>query len=136
MVQMGLSGKLPVHNGMKAKGNTPIVTRKDVQAIKAVAFDLDGTLYPEYRMLFPTLSVALRHPKLLYYFSRVRKEIRLKSDNTNFRRTQAELLAKYLKTTTATGVTMTYDAINFRTVRRCGYKVVFPSLFFQREGLF
>ncbi len=45
--------------------------------IKAVAFDIDGTLYPEklfFRKCFPTV---LRSPLLFYAYYRTRKDIRL-----------------------------------------------------------
>jgi putative hydrolase of the HAD superfamily len=67
-----------------------------VNQLQAVTFDLDGTLYPEYRMLLPTLGLAASHPRLLYCFSRVRKEIRSMAPVEDFRRLQAELMAKHL----------------------------------------
>ncbi len=64
--------------------------------LKAITFDLDGTLYPEYRILLPSLGMAFRHPRLFYYFSRVRKEIRTIAPIRDFRAKQAELVASYL----------------------------------------
>jgi putative hydrolase of the HAD superfamily len=65
--------------------------------LKAIAFDLDGTLYPEYRILLPSLRIAFRYPRLVYYFNLVRKEIRSVDPRGDFRKTQAEILAKHLK---------------------------------------
>jgi putative hydrolase of the HAD superfamily len=64
--------------------------------LKAITFDLDGTLYPEYRILLPSLGMALRHPRLFYSFSRARKEIRSVAVIRDFRAAQAELVASHL----------------------------------------
>lgn len=44
--------------------------------IKAVGFDLDGTLYPAWWMYAVSADVGVRHPFLLHAFSRVRKLLR------------------------------------------------------------
>jgi putative hydrolase of the HAD superfamily len=72
------------------------LSKRERMELKAITFDLDGTLYPEHRILLPSLKLALRYPRLLYYFSRVRKEIRSVSPITDFRMKQAELVAGYL----------------------------------------
>ncbi|MBN2351866.1 MAG: HAD family hydrolase [Spirochaetales bacterium] len=64
--------------------------------LKAVTFDLDGTLYPEYRIIFPSLHVFARHARLIYYYSRVRREIRSINPIVDYRSKQAELVASYL----------------------------------------
>ncbi|RPJ03701.1 MAG: HAD family hydrolase [Spirochaetaceae bacterium] len=64
--------------------------------IKALAFDLDGTLYPEYRLIIPSLGLGLLHPRLVYHFSKVRNEIRSIRPIRDFKETQAVLLAKRL----------------------------------------
>jgi len=64
--------------------------------VKAVTFDLDGTLYPEYRILLPSLRVFARHARLIYYYSRVRREIRSINPIIDYRSKQAELVASYL----------------------------------------
>jgi len=69
--------------------------------IKALAFDLDGTLYPEYRLIIPSLGLAFLHPRLVYHFSEVRKEIRGIRPITDFKETQAILLGKRLGKTPA-----------------------------------
>lgn len=44
--------------------------------IKAVGFDLDGTLYPAWLMYAVSVDIGIRHPRLLRAFSRVRKLLR------------------------------------------------------------
>ncbi|MEM5948823.1 HAD family hydrolase [Spirochaetia bacterium 38H-sp] len=62
--------------------------------IKAVAFDLDGTLYPNYRMYLLSVGFAFRHPYLVYCFNEVRKEIRKVRPVDDFKTLQRDLLAK------------------------------------------
>ncbi|MBN1525271.1 MAG: HAD family hydrolase [Spirochaetales bacterium] len=62
--------------------------------LRALAFDLDGTLYPEYRLIFPSLGTIIRHPLFLYHFSEVRKEIRHLRPIDNYKDAQARLFAK------------------------------------------
>jgi len=68
-------------------------------AIKAVAFDLDGTFYPYSHMFSISLFLALCHPWFLFQFSRVRKEIRSIRPVDNFRELQAKLMAERLAIT-------------------------------------
>jgi len=68
-------------------------------AVKAIVFDLDGTFYPYSRMFSISLFLALWHPRFLFQFSRVRKEIRSIRPVDNFRELQAELLAERLTIT-------------------------------------
>ncbi|MDR1144292.1 MAG: HAD family hydrolase [Spirochaetaceae bacterium] len=49
------------------KGNLP--------GLKAVAFDLDGTLYPNYRLYCRVLLSVLAHPRFFYAFTRVRHRL-------------------------------------------------------------
>ncbi|MBN1649483.1 MAG: HAD family hydrolase [Spirochaetales bacterium] len=65
--------------------------------IRAVAFDIDGTLYPNYLMFLLTFPSFLKHPLLVYHFSKIRKEIRNTEYNVDFRTKQAELLAASMK---------------------------------------
>lgn len=44
--------------------------------IKAVGFDLDGTLYPAWLMYVVSADIGLRHPFLLHAFSTVRRALR------------------------------------------------------------
>lgn len=64
--------------------------------IKAVAFDIDGTLYPYYKMYFYSIPIFLKYPRFIYNFSIMRKNIRNLDKIDNFRKTQARLLAEKL----------------------------------------
>ena len=61
--------------------------------ISAVAFDLDGTLYPYSMMYRLSVPLFLRHPRFVYHFGRVRREIRDVARMTDLHATQAGLLA-------------------------------------------
>ncbi|ORC38248.1 hypothetical protein B4O97_00380 [Marispirochaeta aestuarii] len=63
---------------------------------RAIAFDIDGTLYPNYRMYLYSLIPALKHPILALNFGRVRKEIRKVRPVENFRHLQARMLADHM----------------------------------------
>lgn len=66
-------------------------------SIKAVVFDIDGTLYPNYQMYLCSIPAALGHPRLVYHFGKVRAEIRKQDYQGSFRDFQAELLGRHLK---------------------------------------
>jgi putative hydrolase of the HAD superfamily len=71
--------------------------------ISAVAFDLDGTLYPNYSLNIRLLPFLLRHFRLLLAFGRARDKIRLEqaqgrqSRGLDFYSRQAQLVAEQLK---------------------------------------
>lgn len=65
--------------------------------IKAVAFDVDGTLYPRMGMVLSVIPIFLRFPVFTINFNSVRKAIRKIRPIKNFRELQARLLAKKLK---------------------------------------
>ncbi|ADK82299.1 HAD family hydrolase [Sediminispirochaeta smaragdinae] len=62
--------------------------------IRAIAFDIDGTLYPNRRMYLHSLPSFLFHPMLVLRFGRVRKEIRKKAFDGGFRQAQARFLSR------------------------------------------
>ena len=62
--------------------------------IRGIGFDIDGTLYENAGMYICTIPSFLKHPRLMIHFGRARSEIRKIRPITNFRRTQAELVAK------------------------------------------
>jgi len=64
--------------------------------IQAVAFDVDGTLYPNDIMYRKSIMFALRHARLMMSYSRVRRTIRTIRPITDFRKLQAELLGREL----------------------------------------
>ncbi len=62
--------------------------------IQAVAFDIDGTLYPYSAMLLKPFLVAARHPRFFYHFARIRAALRRIRPIEDFHATQALLLAE------------------------------------------
>lgn len=62
--------------------------------IKAIAFDVDGTLYPNYQMYLCSLSSLISAPRLMYYFGKVRKEIRTMTYEGSLHEQQAKLLSQ------------------------------------------
>ncbi len=64
--------------------------------IDAVGFDLDGTLYSHARMSRLSLPLVVRNPRVIFHFSRVRREVRRLDRIDGFRATQARLLADRL----------------------------------------
>jgi len=69
--------------------------------IEGVAFDLDGTLYPNYRLNIKLLPFALKEWRLLIAFGKARDIIRKNYDNSaipqsGFYDHQAEITAKIL----------------------------------------
>ena len=65
--------------------------------IQAIAFDLDGTLYPNHKMYMSSMLFSFGRFRLLYHFGRVRKTIRKIRPIKDFRATQAQLLANSMK---------------------------------------
>lgn len=65
-------------------------------AIKAVAFDIDGTLYPNWRMHLFSIPFLMSHFSLVMAFSKVRKDIRKVEKIEHFKELQASLMAEEL----------------------------------------
>jgi putative hydrolase of the HAD superfamily len=69
-------------------------------ALKAVGFDLDGTLYPGWVLYLRSLDLGLRNPRLLAAYGKARLALREKStaavDLEAFRAKQADLVARYM----------------------------------------
>lgn len=61
--------------------------------IDAVAFDIDGTLYPNSRMYFMSIPFFVFNLGMLSCFSGVRKEIRTRGEILDFHDVQAEMVA-------------------------------------------
>lgn len=64
--------------------------------IDAVGFDMDGTMYSHALMSRLSLPLALRHPRLVFHFSRVRRVVHRLDRIDSLRGTQARLLANRL----------------------------------------
>lgn len=65
-------------------------------AIKAVVFDIDGTLYPNRSMMLHSAGFFLSHLRLIRHFSVVRKDLRKVGRIDHFEATQAGMLASRL----------------------------------------
>lgn len=65
-------------------------------SIKAVGFDIDGTLYPNNAMYIKSIPFFLRKPFLIYHFGIVRKQLRRIPYTGDFREAQAKFLARRL----------------------------------------
>lgn len=85
--------------------NRPALSAKPV--IEAVGFDLDGTLYPNYRLNLRLFPFLLRDTRLLIAFGKARDRIRAEWETgtglppgMDFYDYQAELTAKMLRATT------------------------------------
>lgn len=65
--------------------------------IQAIAFDLDGTLYPNHKMYLSSVLFSFGRFRLLYHFGKIRKTIRTVRPISDFRKTQAQLLANSMR---------------------------------------
>jgi putative hydrolase of the HAD superfamily len=68
--------------------------RKD---IRGVAFDLDGTFYPNYRLYLRLIPFVLKEWRYMLAFSRARTELRAAFREGNFYELQALIMARILK---------------------------------------
>jgi len=69
--------------------------------IEGIAFDLDGTLYPNYKFNFQLIPFILKEGRLLLAFGKARKIIRSEQEKAssvsgNFYEYQADVIAKLL----------------------------------------
>ena len=64
--------------------------------IKAVALDVDGTLYPNSCMYLKSIPFALTHLRLMRQYGRVRREVRKIRPLDDLRETEATMLAERL----------------------------------------
>lgn len=68
---------------------------KDITVkIKAIGFDVDGTLYPSSQMVFSAVSSFISAPVLMYNFAKVRREVRRVTYDCGLREMQARLVAR------------------------------------------
>ncbi|MDR2181311.1 MAG: HAD family hydrolase [Treponema sp.] len=88
--------------GDSGRGNAS--APKAAAGLKAVAFDLDGTLYPNYRFYARLFPLILRHPRFFRAFALVRRRLHEAdadapaggTNGTNFYRRQAALMSELL----------------------------------------
>ncbi|MDC7239014.1 MAG: HAD family hydrolase [Spirochaetales bacterium] len=100
-------------------------------AIKAVAFDIDGTLYPNRRMMFHSIPFLLSHFTLVKEFNEARKDLRELEDVSHFRQAQAELFAKRMNISLDEAVEIIEKV--FYTKWELIFKRVRPFIGLQRE---
>jgi putative hydrolase of the HAD superfamily len=62
--------------------------------IKAIAFDLDGTLYPDIYVYIRSVPLFALHPRFIYFFNKMRKEIRTLDKIDDFESMQAEIMSR------------------------------------------
>ncbi|RKX88176.1 MAG: HAD family hydrolase [Spirochaetes bacterium] len=108
--------------------------------IKAVGFDIDGTLYPNYEMFLMSSPSFLSHPRLVLHFGKIRKEIRKTEFSGDFRETQSRLLAYSMKISKEKAADLIERHLyqkwvySFKGVRP--FKTVRPALLsLQRDGI-
>jgi putative hydrolase of the HAD superfamily len=65
--------------------------------LAGIAFDLDGTLYPNYRLSVRLAPFMLRHGKLLWAMSKARDILRAENPEGLFYELQARIAAAFLK---------------------------------------
>ena len=70
-----------------------------MQGIKAVAFDIDGTLYNDIKLYVSMTFYVLKHLKFFINFSKVRKELHKTAPLADFYEYQARLLSKHMRVT-------------------------------------
>lgn len=79
--------------------------------IQAVAFDVDGTLYPNRLMYLKSIRFGLRHARLMIAYGRVRRAIRSVRPIEDFRELQAQLLAEELSVTKERAAEMVHTIV-------------------------
>jgi putative hydrolase of the HAD superfamily len=65
--------------------------------LDAVAFDLDGTLYPDYRLFIRLVPFLFRDARLLWAMGKARKALRKETPEGPFYETQSRLMAGFLR---------------------------------------
>ncbi len=64
--------------------------------LKAVAFDVDGTLYPNYQMFLASVPLFINYPRFVNAFRRMRRDIRGCETWGDVRKLQAQILSRDL----------------------------------------
>lgn len=69
---------------------------KVLKTLKAVGFDIDGTLYPEAKLYMRTIGAAVKRPLLSMAYYHARKDLRRFAYDAPFHEEQARLVLKRL----------------------------------------
>ena len=64
--------------------------------IKAVAFDIDGTLYPSFSLYWRIIPYVIRHFRFYFYYNKIRRVMHRTAPLPDFYEYQARLLAEEL----------------------------------------
>ncbi len=80
---------------------------RDIMRVRAIAFDVDGTLYPSSSLNLRCVDLVFTHPRFVMAFSLVRRQLRALQQDAHFEphdsaslhQLQATLLAQRLDTT-------------------------------------
>ncbi|MDR2069457.1 MAG: HAD family hydrolase [Spirochaetaceae bacterium] len=65
--------------------------------LSGIAFDLDGTLYPNHRLFIRLLPFVLKHGRLLQTMGKARTMLRAENRNGPFYDLQARIIAEFLR---------------------------------------
>lgn len=95
-----------------------------IKNIKAVAFDIDGTLYPDYALNFLVIPHFLIHARFFICYDIVRHELRKHAQVQDLLVFQSQLLAKKLHTTPEKAYKKT-DCIIYKGLRPY-FKIIRP----------
>ncbi len=68
-----------------------------IEGIKAVVFDIDGTLYPAYRLNLRIIGHFCRYARAFYHFGLIRRQLRRTAPLGDLFEYQARLLSERLK---------------------------------------
>lgn len=66
-------------------------------SIRAVAFDIDGTLYPEYKFYLKNVPLVMRYPRFMRAYARARKSLRSDAYAEPFHEAQASRVLASLR---------------------------------------
>lgn len=69
---------------------------KDLGEIEAIAFDIDGTLYPQWRLTVRAIFRYISHIFLFLFYGLVRNDMHKLPQHNNFREVQAEKMSKWM----------------------------------------
>jgi len=64
--------------------------------IRAIAFDVDGTLYPNFKMYLRSIPFFAGHLRLVWAYNRIRKHVRRRRPVSNLKAVERRLLADAL----------------------------------------
>jgi len=72
---------------------------QNCKKIEAVIFDVDGTLYPNYKMYLTSVLFFILHPFISTAYSRMRLKVRKVDYSENFKELKVNIFAKEIKRT-------------------------------------